>query len=59
MTPIFDHRRIIGYATTKTQAARTVRQLLQTIPPGWKVTVRQRNTDLIDLPAGWIYSIHP
>jgi hypothetical protein len=59
MQPIYDHRTIVGHASTAQQAARIVRQAHQSIPPGWRITVRQRNTDLIDLPPGWIYSIHP
>jgi len=59
MLPIFDHRTIIGYASNAGQAQRIVRGLLQTIPTGWRITVRVRNVDLINLPAGWIYSVHP
>lgn len=57
--PIFDHRTIIGYASNAKQAHHIVRGMLQTIPAGWRITVRARNVDLIDLPAGWVYSVHP
>jgi len=57
--PIWDHRQLVGYATTAAQAARVVRGLLQTVPPGWTVTARLRDTSLIDLPAGWVFSVHP
>lgn len=59
MQPIYDHRQIIGYATTAKQAQKIVRNLLQTIPAGWKVTIKQRDTSIIELPAGWVYSVHP
>ena len=59
MLPIYDNRTIVGYASTKIQAEKTVKKLLQTIPTGWKVSVRLRDTSIIDLPAGWIYSVHP
>ena len=59
MKPIFDNRMIVGYAKTAAQASRIARQLHQTIPAGWKVTTRLRNTELIPLPEGWVYSIHP
>ena len=59
MIPVYDNRTIIGYASTKTQAEKTVKKLLQTIPKGWKISVRMRDTSIIDLPAGWVYSVHP
>ena len=59
MMPIYNHRTIVGYAKTEKQAIRVVRGLLQFVPSNWKVTVARRNTDLIDLPSGWIYSVHP
>lgn len=59
MMPIFNNRDVIGYAKTAAQAARIVRGLLQTIPAGWKISVRARDTSIVDLPAGWIYSVHP
>lgn len=59
MKPIFDNRMIVGYASTAKQAARVVRGLLQTIPHGWRVTARLRDTSIIDLPEGWVYSVHP
>lgn len=59
MQPIYNHRAIVGYARTAKQVERIVKGLLQTIPAGWRITVRERDTSLIDLPAGWVYSIHP
>lgn len=59
MLPIYDNRTVVGYASTKAQAEKTVRKLLQTIPNGWKVTAKMRDTTIVDLPAGWIYSVHP
>ncbi len=59
MTPIFDNRQIVGHAKTAAQAARIVRSLLQHTPKGWKVSVRMRDTSIIDLPAGWVFSVHP
>jgi hypothetical protein len=59
MKPIYDNRTIVGYANNPQQAERIVRSLLQTIPKGWKVSVRMRDTDIIQLPEGWIYSVHP
>ena len=59
MFPIFDNRQIIGYAKTAKQAQSMVEKMLQHTPKGWRVTVRMRNTDIIDLPAGWIYSVQP
>jgi len=59
MQNIYDNREIIGQAKTAKQAQRIIQNLLQNIPAGWKVTVRQRDTSIIDLPAGWIYSVHP
>lgn len=59
MTPIYDHRQIVGYAATAKAAQRIVAGLLQSVPAGWTITVRERDTDLIPLPAGWIFSVHP
>jgi hypothetical protein len=59
MIPIFDHRNIVGHAKTKKQAERVLRDLLQHIPIGWRITVRERDTSIIHLPAGWVYSVHP
>lgn len=59
MIPVFDNRQIIGHAATAKAAARLIKKSLQNIPKGWKVSVKARNTSVIDLPAGWVYSIHP
>jgi hypothetical protein len=57
--PIYDNRTIVGYASTTKQAEKIIRGLLQNIPKGWKVTAKMRNTSIIDLPEGWVYSVHP
>jgi uncharacterized protein YbdZ (MbtH family) len=36
-----------------------LRNLLQHIPKGWRITVQHRDTSIIHLPAGWVYSVHP
>lgn len=54
--PIFEHRQIIGYASTVKQAERVIRKTL-TIHPRATLRVFQRNTELIDLPAGFVFSI--
>lgn len=56
--PIWNHRELVGYARSAAHAQRMLRSILQ-INTGWKVTVRERDTDLIDLPAGFVYSVHP
>lgn len=58
--PIFNHRTIIGYATNAKQAEMLLNKMLKgSINTGWKITVRERDTSIIDLPAGFVYSIHP
>ncbi len=59
MKPIFDHRTIIGYAKSSKQAQKIIVGLYQSIPRGWKVSVVERDTSIIDLPSGFIFSIHP
>ena len=59
MKPIFDHRTVIGYASNPKQAQKIIRKLLQTVPRGWRITVKERDTSLIDLPSGYVYSVHP
>ena len=59
MIPIYDNRLIVGYASTQKQAQRTVAKMLQHIPKGWKVSCRMRDTSIIALPDGWVYSVHP
>jgi len=57
--PIYDHRTVVGYASTPKAAQKVLRGALQHIPKGWKITVRERDTSIIDLPPGFIYSVHP
>lgn len=59
MLPIYDNRFIVGHAKTAKQAQKIVSSLLQHIPKGWKVSVRLRDTSIVDLPVGWVYSVHP
>ena len=59
MKPIYDNRIIVGYAKTAKQAQKIVESLLQNIPKGWTVKIAERNTAIIDLPAGFIYSVSP
>lgn len=59
MIPIYDNRSIVGYAKTAKQAQRVVRNLLQHIPASWRITVCLRDVSIIDLPSGWVYSVHP
>jgi len=58
MTPIWNHRELVGHARNQAHAQKILRGILS-INPGWKITVRERDTDLIDLPAGFVYSVHP
>jgi len=55
--PVYDHRLIIGYAKSAQAAQRLARQAHQGIPSGFQVVARRRDTSIIDLPEGWIYSI--
>lgn len=59
MLPIYDNRLIVGYAKTAKQAQKIVSSLLQHTPRGWKVSVRLRDTSIVELPSGWVYSVHP
>ena len=60
--PIFSgpyNREITGYATTAKQAQKILKGLLQTIPKGWTIDVKRRDTSIVDGPDGWVYSVHP
>ena len=59
MKPIFDHRSVVGYARNEKQAKKIIKDRLQSIPKGWKVSVRFRDCSIIDLPPGFVYSVHP
>lgn len=59
LTPIYDNRRIVGYAKTTKHAEKLLKDMIQHIPKGWRITVRERDTSIIDLPPGFVYSIHP
>jgi hypothetical protein len=56
MKPIFDNRSIIGYASTITGAAKQIRKLID-IDKRAKLHVWIRDTSIIDLPPGFVYSI--
>lgn len=57
--PIYDHRTVVGHASSVKDAEKVLRGILQHIPKGWKITVKERDTSIIDLPPGFIYSVHP
>jgi hypothetical protein len=57
--PVWDHRTLLGSARSAAQAERLVRSRLQSIPRGWVVSAWSRDTSIIDLPAGWVFSVHP
>jgi hypothetical protein len=57
--PIYNNREIVGYAKNTTQAKNIIKKALQNIPKNWVISVRLRDTSLIDLPEGFIYSVHP
>ncbi len=59
MLPIYDNRSLVGYAKSEEQARKLLVKTLQNIPRGWKITVKQRDNTIIDLPPGFIYSVHP
>ena len=61
-TPIWNNRELVGYAKSAKGAERVIRAKLQTIPKGWKVTVKMRQPimlELCGLECGFVYSIHP
>ena len=57
--PMWNHRELIGYARNEKQAERIIRSKMQNIIKGWKVAIRLRDTEIIDLPAGFVFSVHP
>jgi hypothetical protein len=59
MKPIYNNREILGYAKNATQAKKILKKTLQHIPKNWVISVRLRDTSLINLPEGFIYSVHP
>jgi hypothetical protein len=59
LIPVYDNRTIVAYARSAKHAQTILRGMLQHIPKGWKITVRERDTSIIDLPAGLVYSVHP
>lgn len=59
MTPIYDHRTIVGYARNIKHAQKILESMIQNIPKGWIISVRERDTSIIDLPPGFVYSVHP
>lgn len=54
--PIFNHREVIGYASNLKGAVRCIERCID-VSPRARLRVWMRNTDLIDLPAGFVYSI--
>jgi hypothetical protein len=59
MMPIYNNREIIGYAKNTKHAKTVIRKQLSTITKGWTISVGVRDTTIINLPDGFIYSIHP
>lgn len=59
MIPIFDNRAIVGYARNCKHAQRILKVLLQNVPSGWTIDVKERDVSIVDLPPGFIYSVHP
>jgi hypothetical protein len=58
--PIFNHREIIGYASSLKQAEKVIRSQLQAIPDGFQVIVKERSElmrDMLNSPPGYVYSI--
>ena len=56
ITPIFDHRTIIGYAATLAGAAKVIHRIID-VDKRAKLHVWQRDTSIIDLPAGFVFAI--
>ena len=58
--PIFNHREIIGFASTAKQAEKVIRKQLQAIPDNFQVIVKERSElmrEMLNSPEGFIYSI--
>lgn len=58
--PIFNHREIIGFASTAKQAEKVIRKQLQAIPDSFQVIVKERSElmrEMLNSPEGFIYSI--
>lgn len=56
MMPIWNNREKVGEAATAQAARRKLRKILD-IKPGFVLHVWQRQTDIVNLPSGWVYSI--
>ena len=54
--PIFDHRAVIGHASTLKGAARQIKSIAH-VDEHAKLHVWQRDTSIIDLPAGFVFAI--
>lgn len=54
--PIWDHRMIVGYARSKKQAEKILKKEMN-IHPLFNLKVFKRDTEVVDLPAGWVYTI--
>ena len=59
LLPIFDNRTIVGYARSKEHARRIVAKMLQHVPAGWRIVVKERDCGIVDLPFGFVYSVCP
>ena len=54
--PIFDHRTVVGYASTLKGAAQKIKSIVH-VDKRAKMHVWQRDTSIIDLPAGFVFAI--
>ena len=54
--PIFDNRTLVGFARSKAHAEKVIRHTVQ-VDRRARLHIWDRNTDLIDLPAGYVFAI--
>lgn len=60
--PVWNNRELVGYAKSEKSAEKLIRSKLQTVPKGWKITAKTRDSFMVEfcgLSAGFVYSIHP
>jgi len=56
MQAIYNHREIIGYAKTAKQAKKIIAKTI-TVTKGFEIAVFERNTEITNLPSGFVYSV--
>ena len=54
--PIYNHREIVGYAGSKASAEKIIRKTIF-VDKRARLHVWERNTDIIDLPAGFVFGV--